>query len=305
MKLLTRTLRDYVIFSAMLLLVSTPIFYFAIQGLFIHNMDRELVSHKTEFHELLPLLRTDADLRFFSLMNDEMILRESEELMKVDSFFTADVFNEENGKYYPYRILQTGVTLHGKHYVLQVQESMVYASELITAIVAIQGVLVALLLAGFGFISRKQSRAVWKPFYNILDHLKKYQVDKDISIDLPDSSIHEFTDLSGAITQLVKRSHEAFQSQKEFTENAAHELQTPLAICRSKLELLAQTKELTQEQADLVVNLLDATDRITRLNRDLLLLSRIENRQFVESEEIDLSAIVRRCIDVYSTKALE
>lgn len=76
----------------MLLLVSTPIFYFAIQGLFIHNMDRELVSHKTEFHELLPLLRTDADLRFFSLMNDEMILRESEELMKVDSFFYSRCF---------------------------------------------------------------------------------------------------------------------------------------------------------------------------------------------------------------------
>jgi signal transduction histidine kinase len=268
-------------------------------------MDRELVSHKMEFHELLPLLKTDADFKFFSLMNDEMLLIEADHLMDVDSFLTADVHNEETGKYQPYRILRTGVRIQGKPYVLQVQESMVNTSELITAIVVIQVALIALLLAGFGFINRKQSRTVWKPFYDILDKLKKYQIDKDSSIDLPDSSIQEFRDLSIAIGQVVNRSRHAFQSQKEFTENAAHELQTPLAICRTKLELLAQTRELTQEQADLVVDLLDATDRIGRLNKDLLLLSKIENHQFVATEQIELRSIVEKCIAVYSRKSEE
>jgi signal transduction histidine kinase len=82
-------------------------------------------------------------------------------------------------------------------------------------------------------------------------------------------------------------------------------LQTPLAICRTKLELLAQTQDLTQEQADLVGSLLDATDRLTRLNKDLLLLSKIENRQFLQTEEVDLKSVITKCLAVYRHKAQE
>lgn len=305
MKLLTRTVRNYVVFSAMLLLVSTPIFYFCIQGLFIHKMDRELLSHKNEFFELLPLLKSEGDFRFFSLMNDEILLKETNYLMKKDTFLTADIYSDEEKTSQPYRILRTGVVVQSKPYVLQVQESMVNTAELILAIVAIQVALIALLLAGFGFINRKLSKTVWSPFYDILDKLKRYQIDRDNTIDLPESSINEFNDLSIAVSQLVNKSHKTFQGQKEFIEDAAHELQTPLAICRTKLELLAQTKELTLGQADFVGTLLDATDRITRLNKDLMLLSRIENGQFLETEKIELRTIVTKCIGVYSSKAQE
>lgn len=305
MKLLTRTVSNYIVFSAMLLLVSTPVFYLSIQGLFIHKMDRELLSHKKEFYELLPLLETEDDFALFRQMNDEIILKEADYLIKGDSFLTADIYNVEWAKPQSYRILRTGVVVRGNPYILQVQESMVDTTELISAIVAIQVALIALLLAGFGFINRKLSKTVWRPFYDALTGLKRYQIDRDDTIELPKSSIDEFNDLRLAVFQLVSRSHETFQNQKEFTENAAHELQTPLAICRTKLELLAQTKELTHEQADLVGNLLDTTDRITRLNKDLLLLSRIENRQFLEKEVIELNVIVKRCIDIYSNKIHE
>jgi signal transduction histidine kinase len=305
MKLLTRTVRNYVLFSALLLLISTPLFYFSIQWLFVHKMDRELRSHKNEFHELLPLLKTDSAIQFFSLMNDEFLLEESYYLMKNDSVFTADIFNSKEREMHPYRLLRTGVTIRGKPYQLQIQESMVDTGELIAAIVVIQVILIAFLLLGFGLINRKLSNTIWQPFYVILDKLKKYQIDKDNSIVLPLSSTAEFRDLSYAISQLVNRNVEVFKSQKEFTENAAHELQTPLAICRTKLELLAQTKDLTQEQAELVENLLDSTDRMTRLNKDLLLLSKIENRQFLKTEKIQLEPIVIKCLEAYNRKAQE
>lgn len=305
MKLLTRTVRNYVFFSAVLLLVSTPIFYFSIQTLFIHNIDKELLSHKREFNELLPLLRAEDDFEFFSKMNDEILLKQSNYLIKTDSFLTTDIYSEVNKKYQPYRILLAGVVVQGRPYVLQVQESMVNTAELILAIVGIQVAVIGLLLAGFGFINRKLSQSVWSPFYAILDKLKRFQIDRDEQFELPASSILEFNDLSVAVSQVINRSHETFQIQKEFTENAAHELQTPLAIFRAKLELLAQTKELTQEQADLVGSLLEATNRIVRLKRDLLLLSRIENRQFIETEKIELNTIVNQCTDVYRGKAQE
>lgn len=305
MKLLTRTVQNYVLFSALLLLISIPLFYYAIQWLFVHKMDRELRSHKSEFYKLIPLLKTDQDIKFFSLMNDEFLLRETSYLMQTDSLLTKDIFNDKEDEMHPYRVLRTGVRIQGKPYQLQIQESLVDTSELVSAIVAIQATLITLLLIGFVLINQKLSRTVWQPFYTILDRLKKYQIDKDKSIDLPPSSTAEFRDLSLAISQLVNRNSEVYQSQKEFNENAAHELQTPLAICRTKLELLAQTKDLTREQADLVGSLLDTTDRITRLNKDLLLLSKIENRQFLQTEEIELKSIIIKCLDVYKRKANE
>jgi len=305
MKLLTRTVRNYVLFSALLFSVSTPLFYFSIQWLFVNKIDRELKSHKNEFHELLPLLKTENDINFFSLMNDEFLLKESSYLMQNDSFLMVDIFNSKEEEIHPYRVLRTSVMIQDKPYQLQIQESMVETGELIGAIVAIQVAVIALLLSGFVLINRKLSNTIWHPFYIILDKLKKYQIDRDKSILLPYSSTSEFRDLSVAISQLVNRNAEVFQSQKEFTENAAHELQTPLAICRTKLELLAQTKDLTQEQADLVGSLSDAMDRITRLNRDLLLLFKIENHQFFNIEEIDLKVAITKCLEVYRHKVQE
>jgi signal transduction histidine kinase len=156
-----------------------------------------------------------------------------------------------------------------------------------------------LLFIGLTFINRNLSQTIWKPFYIILDRLKNYKIDEDTTLTLPASTTSEFRALNAAITHLIDRSRAAYQVQKEFTENAAHELGTPLAICRTKLDLLAQTRELTEEQAELVGSLLEATDRIARLNKNLLLLSKIENRQFFESETIDLRTVVTKALDAY------
>lgn len=299
---MTRTVRNYVLFSALLLLIATPLFYFSIQWLFVNQIDQELRSHQDEFHELLPLLNTEKEMEFFETMNDEFLLQESTYLMKEDSFLTVDILNTKDNEIHPYRVLRTGVMIQGKPYRLQIQESMVDNGGLVGAIVGIQVSLIALLLLGFVLINRKLSHTIWQPFYEILDKLKQYQIDKDISIALPQSSTAEFRDLSIVISQLINRNVEVYQSQKEFTENAAHELQTPLAICRTKLELLAQARELTQEQADLVGSLSDAMERITRLNKDLLLLSKIESGQYFSTEEIELKTVISKCLEVYGHK---
>lgn len=305
MKLLSRTVRNYVIFAALLIFISTPLFYFAIQRLFVHKLDVELMSHKEEFHELLPLIKSDADLKFFSLLNDEFVLKKDDRLLKKDSFLTVSVYIEEEKNMHPYRILRTGVSIMGEPYLLQIQESLVTTRDLVSTIVTIQVLLLTMLFIGFVIINQKLTKTVWAPFYAILDKLKKYQIDKDATIDLPPSTTTEFQELSTAIGELVNKSFIAFQSQKEFTENASHELQTPLAICRSKLELLTQTQELTREQADLVEGLFDALNRISRLTRDLLLLSKIENRQFLDLEKIEVEKIFAKCINLYDRQIHE
>ncbi|HPH47449.1 MAG TPA: HAMP domain-containing sensor histidine kinase, partial [Chryseolinea sp.] len=296
MKLLTRTIKNYLLFSAVLVCIFTPLFYVAMQKLFLSRMDEELREHREEFGESVTHLKTEEDLELYHLMNREFLLTPIDTLPKQDIIFTEEIIDNAGEEVVPHRILKSGVVINGKNYELQIKESLVDTARLITSIMGIQIIMLTLMLGGFTFINRRLSKIIWGPFYIILDKLKKYHIDQDQALELPKSSTAEFRDLSDVITQLVEKNHEAYLSQKEFTENASHEIQTPLAICRTKLELLSQTKELTQEQAELVGALSEASDRISRLNRNLLLLAKIENQQFREQENIDVVVLTLKLL---------
>lgn len=300
MKLLNRTIKHYSLFSVLLVLCCTPVFYFTIQQLFVSEMDKVLQAHKTDFYRSMQYLKTDEDLRFYHLMNKEFTLTPLLKAPKKDTLFTENLYDSSEAETVPHRVYNTSVLLNGKIYTLQVKESLVSTRGLITAIMGVQAIMLLLLITGLVFINRALSHKVWDPFYTILERLKKYHIEQNKTLTLPYSSTVEFRDLSNAINQLVTQSHESFLNQKEFTENASHEMQTPLAISRAKLELLAQTKELTKEQADLVGDLLNATDRLSRLTKNLLLLSKIENRQFFEIAEVDLRTTILKSLETYS-----
>jgi signal transduction histidine kinase len=113
------------------------------------------------------------------------------------------------------------------------------------------------------------------------------------------SGIIEFDDLNDAITQLTGRTFQAYKSQKEFVENASHELQTPLTILQSKLELLMQTSPLNSDQAELISSMADTSQRMNRLNKTLLLLSKIDNQVYAEKELVNMGSVFRDVIRQY------
>jgi signal transduction histidine kinase len=305
MRLLRRTIKNYILYSALLLLVCTPLYYLAIRQLFINEMEEELFHHKNNFIETAARLETEKEIQLYQLINEEFILTEPIQWPIIDSLFTFSQYDSLESGLIPFRALRTGVTIQNKHYQLIIRESIVGNTKLVITIVAIQAVLLMLLLIGFILINRKLSIDVWGPFYVILEKLKQYQIDKDLSIELPKSSTSEFRDLSEVLVQLVNKSRNAYLNQKEFTENASHELQTPIAIFRSKLELLMQGKDITHDQAELISELLNATDRITRLNKSLLLLSKIENRQFISTQEISVKTSLFQTLELYGQLATD
>jgi len=106
-------------------------------------------------------------------------------------------------------------------------------------------------------------------------------------------------DLNRCLENLLNKNYDTYLVQKEFTENASHELQTPLAIFQSQLELLMQTSPLTEEQAGLINSLETNNKRLARLNRSLLLLTKIENEEYQPTEFIDISELVKKFIQSY------
>ncbi|MGN6416237.1 MAG: sensor histidine kinase [Pseudobacter sp.] len=158
----------------------------------------------------------------------------------------------------------------------------------------------ALMLTGFILLNRRISKDLWKPFYNSLAQIRTFDLNRHNKISFEASDIDEFDELNHSLDKLIGSSVAAYNQQKEFADNASHELQTPLAIIQSKLDLLLQSKSLTSEQYNIIEDALKASARVARINKNLLLLTKIENSQFMEKEQINLSALLRNAITVFS-----
>jgi signal transduction histidine kinase len=133
----------------------------------------------------------------------------------------------------------------------------------------------------------------------MLEKLRHFRLDKQQLPELSPSPIDEFRMLNEAIIELARKNMEVFESQKQFIENASHEMQTPLSVIQSKLEALIGQAELTQEQAEILEGIIGSTQRLKKLNKTLLLLSKIENRQFLLSEQVDINTIISQSMKYY------
>lgn len=158
--------------------------------------------------------------------------------------------------------------------------------------IVIQFMLIAIVL-GIAIVLtlRLISKRLWRPFDRTLQIMETFRLENGVIPALPDSGIEEFSRLNDVLNKLMTDSLNSYRAQKEFTENASHELQTPLAVFQSKLDLLLQQPDLTQEQATIIQDLYQMSGRLSGLNRNLLLLAKMENGQFGKSE-VDVVSVL-------------
>lgn len=153
-----------------------------------------------------------------------------------------------------------------------------------------------LLMIGFILLNRSISKRLWKPFYHSLEKIQHFDLNQPEKPTFATTNIDEFTALNQSLDKLITGSIAAYNQQKEFADNASHELQTPLAIVQSKLELLMQNQSLTTEQYAIIEETLKALSRVTRINKNLLLLTKIENSQYMDRATIDLSELLEESV---------
>lgn len=157
-------------------------------------------------------------------------------------------------------------------------------------------VISAVLGVAIVFMMRFIARRLWRPFDETLKQAEGFRLEKGMVPAMPDSDIREFDRLNHTLTLLMQNNLKSYRMQKEFTENASHELQTPLAVFQSKLDILFQQPGLTERQAMIIQDLYQTSSRLSRLNRNLLLLAKIDNRQYERMEEMDVNAVLDRIL---------
>lgn len=153
-------------------------------------------------------------------------------------------------------------------------------------IVTVLGVSIVLMIR---FISSR----LWLPFDKTLEAIERFKLENGACPPLAESDTKEFARLNVALQKLMTDSLHSYRLQKEFTENASHELQTPLAVFQSKLDLLLQQPEITERQAAIIQDLYQMNNRLSHLNRNLLLLAKMENNQFNRTESVDVATVVK------------
>ena len=212
----------------------------------------------------------------------------------VDTLMYMQDADDEVAELEPVRMLETAFETQGRYYQLQIINSMVEEDDLVKELLWEALWLYLVLVASIVLINNLVLQRLWRPFYELLRQLKNYRLGS--SGDLPEvkTNTREFIDLQKAVNTLLEHSIETFEQQKQFIENASHELQTPLAIVTNKLELLIEQGNLEDRQAESIAGVMHIIERLIRLNKSLLLITKIENRQFLDNQSVSLNEVVRQ-----------
>ncbi len=305
MKLLNKSLGYYVIYAVIILFVAAPLLFFSIHHVVIEDADESLVLRKADFLSKLNGLAVVPDDTTFALLSTGISLTPIKKFSPLDTIYVSKQYDSISDELIPFRISESHMLLHGKPYKLILKDSLVDTEDLIEGIVKIVLAIIISIIAGLYLINRYVSKRTWKPFYELLRQLHDFRVDKKKSIELPATSVQEFSDLNKAISELTEKNSSLYQSQKDFTENASHEMQTPLAVLQAKVDLLMQTAPLTEEQSELISGITEVNRRMSYLNKNMLLLTKIENNQFADLQDFSLQDFTSSLIEQYQFQAAQ
>jgi signal transduction histidine kinase len=252
-----------------------------------HNVWAEFVNNKRQLEK--------------HIVGEYDIIEAEKKILNNDSELRdTSIYYADKQKSLPFEKLTGNFTWNTKNYLVTTYVSSTEISHLIIKVFIAEIVILLLLLLAIVLLNRKSARFLWKPFFISVDALQQYDIKENQSVVLQaDTGTSEFDQLNKTVTGLISNSNAAWQQQKQFVENASHEIQTPLAIIRSKLELLISEPNLTERQASLLSDITDANERLSQMNRTLLLLAKIENNQFPGVEQINISLLIVQVIETY------
>lgn len=215
-------------------------------------------------------------------------------------YYDAEVYIPEKEETEPARVMTTLFQDEdGLYYELKVATPTFEKDDLLATIFGWVVFLYLVLLVTVIGITILVFHRSMRPLYDLLKWLDEY-LPGGKNRPVPNRTrIEEFRRLNLAAQQAVDRSEALYQQQKQFIGNASHELQTPLAVLSGRMEWLLDHTELTEEQMGEVLQMQRTLKHLSRLNKTLLLLTKIDNRQFPESTTVDIAALVREQQELY------
>ncbi|KAA6436785.1 HAMP domain-containing histidine kinase [Dyadobacter flavalbus] len=267
-------------------------FYRIIRTMIYEEVESRLKVEKRDFETYISIHNTWESNSYF-VENKIDVIPAKEHFTRKAVFTDTLIHNRYEESLDPFRQLTFYTVINGKPYRVAIRKSMIQSYKLIEAVSAAIIIFLGLLMIGMFLFHRSLSGKLWQPFYDSLARIKDFDWTKDEKLKLADSNITEFNELGDVMEKMASKMQHDYKSLREFTENASHEIQTPLALINARVEQFIQSGDLGKDHTYWIEEIYHASRRMSRLNQGLLLLAKIENQQFTELEEIDFSEFVK------------
>lgn len=296
MKLLHRTRRPFWIYAAVVMVLSVPAYYLVLERQWLADIDEDLAVQKEKLEQGLNArhltdAQLDSTIALLNALDAGFRLAEGERSLP-DHYLTVTRPDAFHGHAEPFRTYTSTIHVNGRPFAITVSRVIEETEELVAGIATIACITLVLLLGGVLLLDRLSAQRIWAPFHAMLARLQRFQVDDAEPFRAARTGVTEFDELEVELEQLTARNMAMYAEQRRFTENAAHELRTPIALLQGKLQRLFQSKDLTEEQAVLLEEAGTVLGRMHRTHEGLLMLARLENEALAQAGTSDPKAIV-------------
>ncbi len=300
MKLISKTLVYYLLISLPLLLIACLFSYYFIKAELQDGTDETLLTEKTHAERFIRSFKEPhaAILSMDSLSAIVIVKNQPTAL----AFSDTAIFDTKENEFIPYRVLKANYTFNNATYQLTLFKAILEKEELIEGLSTGFALIIAFLIVSFFVVNWLLSKKLWKPFYHTLSGLTDFDIKKQERQYFNTVNTEEFDQLNTALNKMTEKLYADFIQQKEFIENASHEMQTPLAVMKANLSLLIQSPTIKEKEIDQLQTVDDNIKKLAALNKALILLSKIENNQFKETESVNFKTIIQKKIDHFSER---
>ena len=273
--------------------------YLTIKKVIYKQIDASLITEKTIIEDQLKQTDTipDFEANFGHQIEVKLL---NYQVRNFQSIKDTDIYDPDSDSFIPFRyIYSKSNNLEKKGFIITIYQTLSKKNELLQDISLYMFFLFFSLLLISILINYLIARKLWSPFYDSVRIAGKFDIQSDKPLDLPDTDIVEFNQLNVVFDNMTRKMRDDYLNLKEFSENASHEIQTPLAVIRSKADLLMQQKNLNKDSINLVKSINEATTKLLKLNQGLLLISKIENQVFHEKKIVSLKKIAESGLNNY------
>lgn len=262
------------------------------------RMDQELITEEIQW---IRYLQSQAEVgNTFILRTPEIIITPvNAQAEKYPSIETTTGYDAEENRPQTFRQLKHIIDVNNIVYLITIRKSQEQRTALVANITRILLLVFLVLFITTLLINWLISQSVWKPFRRSLQKIRNAELQKMETMHFEETNIREFNELNSSLNEMSNKIYNDYINMKEFTENAAHEMQTPVAVAHGKLELLLQDPKLDDKQTEYIVQASEALTQLNKINQSLLLLAKIDNHQYDTHEYISLSVVLNKYIRLF------
>ncbi|TLV02501.1 sensor histidine kinase [Dyadobacter luticola] len=286
MKLFTRYNRINLTVMVLLFVFSGICYYFLVNYVLVHELDEALDDYKIRIEKYV---EKEGKLPPINTMDETRVAYQktiqADNYADLSTVFIAERVEKRSHKYRQLTYIQKTKT---ENFRITIAKPIEGVKLLTRTVVGLTLAMLLLIIATSIFLNLIILKRLWTPFYSALAAMKTFKLGKNNIPDFPATDIEEFTYMNALLEKTISNAETDYQVLKEFTENASHEIQTPLAIIRSKLDLVIQEEGLSEKQIQALTSVYSGIKRLTKLNQSLLLLAKIENQQYAETGQVNL-----------------